>query len=43
MRYESSQLNEKSWIDNVLPIVNRLLILIILFCLDYMFIKFLFY
>jgi hypothetical protein len=43
MRYESSQLNEKSWIDSVLPIVNRLLILIILFCLDYMFIKFLFY
>lgn len=43
MKYEGSQINEKPAIDRVLSLVNFILILIIAFCLNYMFISFLFH
>ena len=43
MRYESSpQYNEKPLIDRILSAVNFFLVIVIAFCINYMFIGFLF-
>ncbi len=42
MQYDVSHRNEKPNIDRVLSIINFILILAIIFCLNFMFINFLF-
>lgn len=42
MRYEGSQSEEKPIIDHVLAAVNFFLVIVIAFCINYMFIGFLF-
>jgi hypothetical protein len=43
MKYESLQRDEKPAIDRILSMFNFLLFLIIIFCLNYMFVSFLFH
>jgi len=43
MKYEGLQRNEKPAIHRILSVVNFILVLIIAFCLNYMFINFLFH
>ncbi len=43
MKYEGLQSSEKPVIDRILSVVNFILFLVIAFCLNYMFINFLFY
>jgi len=42
MRYEGSQSDEKPIIEHVLAVVNFCLVIVIAFCINYMFIGFLF-
>lgn len=42
MKYESSQSSPKSIIERVFSIVNFILIIIIVFCINYMVVDFLF-
>jgi hypothetical protein len=42
MRYEGSQYDEKPIIDRILAAVNFFLVIVIAFCVDYMFITYLF-
>jgi hypothetical protein len=43
MKYEGLQSTEKPLADRVLSVVNFILILVIAFCLNYIFINFLFH
>ena len=43
MKYEGLQRNEKPAINRILSVVNFILVLIIAFCLNYMFVSFLFH
>jgi len=43
MKYEGLQRNEKPAINRILSVVNFVLVLIIAFCLNYMFVNFLFH
>jgi len=42
MRYQGSQVNEKSSLDHILSVVNFILVIVIVICLNYLYVDFLF-